>query len=311
MKSMRTSIVFCAGAILLLASPWLSSLAEPVTPFAPGDIPSTTPYNASPTFAPDGKSVYFTQSPDLETYAIAVSQQSGSQWSAPQTAEFSGHFRDLEPAYAPSGKFLVFASNRPVRPGGPDLDGHYNSKTFPGKGGNLWKVERKKDGWSKPEVLNVSINLTDSVFSPSITADGSLYFMRSDDGGVFHIYRSQLSHGIYQTAERASFSNTTFGDYDPAVAPNESYLIFSSARTPATGKPDLFIVFRSSKGWSDPIDLRTALSDDVYGIEARLSPDGKTLYFTNSHNPSGPDDDKTHHIWQVSLTKVLSDHGIQ
>ena len=46
-------------------------------------------------------------------------------------------------------------------------------------------------------------------------------------------------------------------------------------------------------GWGALIDLRSAISDKVHGIEARLLPDGKTLYFSNSVSPSGENDART------------------
>jgi hypothetical protein len=44
----------------------------------------------------------------------------------------------------------------------------------------LWRVDRKGDGWDDPKQLPVTINQGTSVFSPSIAADGSLYFMRAE-----------------------------------------------------------------------------------------------------------------------------------
>ena len=302
-KITMLSLFLCIGAVC-------SSHAQ-VTSFAPGEVPTSASSNMAPAFSPDGRTVYFTAAPDPNTYGIVESQLIDGKWTTPQAAPFSGHDRDLEPAFAPSGKFLVFASNRPSAPGEAHLDGHYNGKLFHGGGGHLWKVEARKGKWSKPELLPPSINANDAVFSPAITAGGSLYFMRADDGGgVFHIYRSQFRHGRYATPVRASFSNTTFGDFDPAVAPDESYLIFSSGRPPAPPHvTDLFIVFRTAAGWSDPTDLRTAISDEVHGVEARLSPDGKTLYFTGPHAQDKSADPNARPIMKVNIAQVLASHG--
>jgi Tol biopolymer transport system component len=134
--------------------------------------------------------------------------------------------------------------------------------------------------------------------------------MRAENGGKFHIYRAQMKGGEFEAPVLAPFSNTDYGDFDPAVAPDQSYLIFSSGRPPAPHATDLFIVFRTANGWGEPIDLRTVLSDGVHGIEARLSPDGKTLYFSNSRGPSGADIPNARFTWQVDLTALLKAHGI-
>jgi Tol biopolymer transport system component len=313
MRYIQVSVI--ASTVSLLALPLLSHAAgqqATVTAFVPDAIASTARHNIAPAFAPDGQSVYFTEATDEKTSdRIVVSRWAAGHWLTPQTAPFSGHDCDLEPAFAPSGKYLIFASNRSVTPSGRPLDGHYNGKLFPSAGGHLWKVALKNGAWQKPRQLSSAINVNDAVFSPAVTADGSLYFMRADDGGgVFHIYRSQFRHGRYETPVRAAFSNTTFADYDPAVAPDESFLIFSSSRPPAPHVTDLFIVFRTANGWSDPVDLRVALSGDVHGIEARLSPDLKTLYFTGPRPASAGGDPNTGTILKVSLARLLASHGL-
>ena len=79
---------------------------------------------------------------------------------------------------APDGSYLIFASNRPATDGGAPLDGNYGGAVRPGRGGNLWRVDRRGGGWSKPVRLPEAVNANTSVFSPSVVADGSLYFMK-------------------------------------------------------------------------------------------------------------------------------------
>ena len=133
--------------------------------------------------------------------------------------------------------------------------------------------------------------------------------MRADNGINFYIYRSQWRDGRFEAPVRVSFGEDAHSDYDPAVAPDETYIIFSSGRPPAPKTTDLFIAFRTDTGWGDPIDLRSALSDNVHGIEARLSPDGKTLYFSNSRSSSGADIPDARFIWQVDLSNLLQAHS--
>jgi len=279
--------------------------------FAPGILPGTTNVVAAPAFSPDGKSVYFGQTEDKKGITIVASYFKDGRWTSPVLAPFSGTYANLEPAFDPRGKYLIFASSRPETANGPLLDGNWNGHAYPGHGGNLWKTNSTKTGWSEPQRLPDVVNKNGSVFSPALTHDGSLYFMRADSGGLFHIYRSQLKGGQYQTPVRASFCLDKFGDFDPAVAPDESFLIFSSPRPPAPAKTsDLFIVFHTATGWSDPIDLREAVSDKVFGVEARLSPDLKTLYFSNQMNKDGTKVPTENYIWQVDISGLLKAHGL-
>jgi len=280
------------------------------TLFAPGVVPGTSNRCAAPAFSPDGKSVYFGMVKDKDITLVTSVFKNGA-WTAPTPASFSGDFENLEPSFSPDGKFLVFASNRPNTPGGQKLDGNWGKKTYPGNGGNLWKINRTKTGWGEPELLPNVINPNTSVFSPAVTADGSVYFMIPDTSGRFHIHRSQYKNGKYEIATRPSFSVDAYGDVDPAVAPDESFLIFSSGRPPALPHTaDLFIVFRTKTGWSEPTDLRTAISDKVFGVEARLSPDLRTLYFSNQRNAKGETVSTDQYIWRVDISKILTEHGI-
>lgn len=95
-------------------------------------------------------------------------------------------------------------------------------------------------------VLPETVNRMSIVFSPSMVADGSLYFMKAlRDTGRFQIYRSQWMGGQYAPAERVSFSEEQWNNVDLAVAPDESFAVFSSDRPPtAANDQNLFIVFR-------------------------------------------------------------------
>jgi hypothetical protein len=44
---------------------------------------------------------------------------------------------------------LVFASNRPATDAGAALDGNYGGAVQPGRGGNLWRVDRMACGASR------------------------------------------------------------------------------------------------------------------------------------------------------------------
>src|SRR5262249_52098752 len=160
---------------------------------------------------------------------IMFSRFKHGHWTAPEVAPFSGKWNDLEPAASPDGWFLVFASNRPQADNGSAIDGHFNNRTFPGAGGNLWRVDRVRCAWSAPSRLPNTINGDDATFSPSISSDGSLYFMHPDPKtGNFRLYRSQWKGGAYTASLAMPIGDQTTEEVDPAVAPDESFLIYSA-----------------------------------------------------------------------------------
>lgn len=245
--------------------------------FAPNVI-SGPANDGAPAFTPDGRTLYFGRSGGSWGF-IMESHLVDAHWTEPAVAPFSGLWPDSQPALSPDGSYLIFQSRRPA-------PGTEASKTTWGPSA-LWKVTRTATGWTEAQRLPDAVNITNNVWRPSIAADGTLYFMtRAEGDKTWRLYRSTLDHGTYAKAEPLSFSSGTTTDVDPDIAPDQSFLIFSSAGRAAADDPHehLYITFRHGDAWSPATPLRY---DDDYEKnptddgEARLAHDGLTLYFTS------------------------------
>jgi WD40-like Beta Propeller Repeat len=292
--------------------------------FAPG-IVSGAADDMSPAFRPDGNTVFFTRG-NASGSMILISHFANGKWSTPVIAPFSGVWNDLEPAMAPDGSFLVFASNRPAPGGSQPIDGDYDGKVFPAMGGNLWRVERRGTDWGQPRRLPETINAETGTFSPSIASDGSIYFMRpAKPSGHFALYRSQYRRGTYEAAVPTGLGDNTTEDVDPAVAPNESFIAYSSNHPDRRDQKRLRIAFRDNGKWGTPIDLGEEVNEKGSNIEARLGSDHTTLYFSTNTVPAASfprsqqqaqrvlDEmqvwaDGRENIWYVSLEPWLDRH---
>ncbi|CAN5733068.1 hypothetical protein BH11MYX1_BH11MYX1_14560 [soil metagenome] len=302
------------AAGMLVAS---TASASPATVFAPGVI-SGPAHEASPAFTPDGKTVYFSRQ-NANVQIILESHRTTTGWSEPAIASFSGTWNDLEPAMAPDGTYLVFVSNRPSKPDGQVIDGNYGGKRQIGAGGNLWRVDRTVKGWGPAIRLSESINSSPSTFAPAIAKDGSLYFMQPGPKDKFVLYRAAKTASGFDAPVALAFSDPAYSHVDPAVAADDSFMVFASTRPPALDM-DLFLVKRTTSGWGTPLHL-AALSAPGSDAELRLSPDGKTLYFSSeriedSHSPRSASEAKAalaafawnnslYNIWQADLTPYL------
>ena len=263
------SLLSRIAALLLLLGPVAARAAEAAPQiFSPGVI-SGPANDADPAFAPDGRSLVFSRNG-----VLMVSTQSGERWSKPEIAPFSGVWMDAQPTMSPDGAFLVFVSNRPLTEGG---------KAHPG--GQLWRVDRQGAGWGQPRLLPASVNPSANIWGPSVAGDGSLYFMDRVAGkGPFHIWRAQAKNGGWDAAQLVKLGgDPAWQEVDPAVAPDESFLVFS-AKAPNDEHERLFIAFRSGSTWGPPVDLGESVngkpgSND--SNEGRLGPDGRTLYFSS------------------------------
>jgi Tol biopolymer transport system component len=316
---MKSSALLFAMAALFAAG----VTADPAPQvFAPGVI-SGPANDAGPTFTSDGKTVYFFRSNGSD-YFIMESHRVKGGWSSPSIAPFSGQWRDLEPALAPDGSYLIFASSRPVPGSTTPPDGSWGGQPHPGKGGNLWRVERKGRGWGEPTRLPETVNRSFNIFSPTLAANGDLYFMEAAGEGLhFRLFMSALKDGQYQPPVALPFTAGQYGGVDAAVAPDESYMVFSSNRPPApAGQSDMFIVFRKDGVWGEPQALPDSINAFANANEAHLSADGRTLYFATGQVAGGPGvrdaaaakrvladmqawNDSALNIWQVDISDYL------
>ena len=127
---------------------------------------------------------------------------------------------------------------------------------------------------------------------PTLTARGDLYFCSRREGGQgrHDIYRARLVDGRFARPENlGSPINSEASDFDPYVAPDESYIIFASDRPGGLGNADLYIRFRGKDGaWSEPRNMGAPVSSPYLDYAPMLSPDGKYLFFTSGRG--GADD---------------------
>ncbi len=271
-----TISIFASGS----ASAQTATLPTPAI-FEPGVI-SGPASDGAPTFSPDGRTLYFERGNNTWNVILESHQQDG-HWSKPEIASFSGPSSDQQPCLSPDGRYLIYESSRVkvanAERGTPaELVAH------------LWQVDKKDSGWSEPLELPATVNITNRVFKPSIAANGDLYFMSDEGSGgaapKWRLYKAPYVKDKYEAAKPLSFSDGSFPDVDPAVAPDQSYIIFSSkGRREPADQEHLFIAFRQGATWG-PVNPIRYEGDNWGGDdgEAQIGCDGKTLYFLSSRS---------------------------
>lgn len=306
---MKLSIALCV--LLSVGSTAHATTGDNAVPtiFAPDSIAGPADDGAA-AFTPDGATVYFMRGTD--SFTLMESHRVDGRWSAPQATPFSGRWRDLDPAMAPDGSFLLFVSNRPATPNGSPIGAVHAGKRRAGQGMNLWRVNRHGNGWSAPVRLPDAVNSCSMTFAPSIAADGSIYFIgcaAPDDS--FRLMRSTYRDGAYQPPSVVKLGDADAQIRDPAIAPDRSFIVFS-IRHDLKQPYRLAIAFHSREGWSAPRDLGDAVNGGKHSMGAQLGPDRRTLYFYSDRRlpPSSPHaaaawNNGADHIWQVSLAPWL------
>ena len=244
--------------------------------FAPGLISTDLFEHSAPSFSPDGKTVLWTimKMPGYRTMILEMKYEHG-KWSKPGSPSFTDTTaNEVYPSFSPDGKHLYFSSSRMT---------HINDTSV--KGNRLWKVEKNQRGWGVPILLDTSVS-KGGEYASSEANNGNLYFTfgpyRSPD---WNIYRSEMNNNRYSNRAMLSINSAGYED-GPFVAPDESYLIFESQRAGSIeGSIDLFICFKEKDGrWGPPKNMGPEINSSFSERFARVSPDGKYLFFGSNRN---------------------------
>ena len=250
-------------------------------PFAEGILNSIMSLQSAPSFAPDGKEVFWSTffGPSFRLRVLVMREKNG-RWTAPQKAPFSEEYFSFNPVFSPDGRRLYFISNRPLEKNGKP------------QGFNNWYVERQGAGWSEPKNHGPMIN-SNNDWGSSITREGTLYFASGRKGsmGATDIFRSKLVNGQYAEPENLGVSvNTKAREIYPFVAPDESYLLFISNRSAGEYGGidqyfDIYISFRKQDGlWTQAKKMGKGVNSKAFETTPVVSPDGKYLFFVSQRD---------------------------
>jgi len=253
-------------------------ILEP-TIFAPTRI-STGDYESHPEFTPDGKTLYFLKStPDFNFWTIVLSRFENGLWSEPRVAPFSGQYSDADPFITADGKRMFFISRRPVNP--------HVSPNAAGKL-DIWVMDKTATGWSEPKNLGTPVNSDGSEFFPTLTKDGTFYFGSGRKGGKggIDLYRSRFVNGKYQEPENLGDAiNTTFDEFEPFIAPDESFLIFMAAGRPdGLGGFDLYISYNRNGKWTQVQNLGAPINSAADELSPKITRDGKYFFWASTRS---------------------------
>jgi len=240
--------------------------------FAPG-IVSTGIFTRDIAMTPDGNEIYFgVVFGRYQFYTIMVTKQVDGKWTEPRIAPFCGKYNEMEPAISPDGQKFYFFSFRP-------LDGEGDPK----EDSDIWVMDRVGDGWGEPYNLGPPVNTERSEFFPSVTADGTLYFTRDGENRSSMVYRARLAEDGFAEPELLGPEvNAARQQYNAFIAPDESYLIYSTALPDdGSGGEDYYISFRDADDrWTGPINMGPKVNTPRGSEHSPfVSRDGKYFFF--------------------------------
>ncbi|MFC2134322.1 hypothetical protein ACFLTH_06850 [Bacteroidota bacterium] len=184
-------------------------------------------------------------------------------WTEPEIEPFSAdtNYKYFEPFISNDGMKFFFVSNCPV-----------NGVEKAELDFDIWVMDKIEDGWSKPQNIGPPINTKCLEAFPSVTNDGTLYFVRNDEAMTrSDIYRSRLIKGKYSEPEILPVTINGEGDdnaFNACIAPDESCLIFCSYRQKDNfGFSDYYVSFRDEDdNWSEAINMGEKFNSPGYEV---------------------------------------------
>lgn len=251
----------------------------------PGAVPqlflATALAERDTAWTPDGRQLFYSLY-ERQRGFIVTRGEGPAGWTAPEFADFSGRYSDLEPFITHDGAWLYFISKRPA-PGETEA-GEWD----------LWRVPRIESGWGEPEILPAPVNDEHKEFYPSLTTTGDLYFTSDRPGGLGgeDIWWAEWTGDGWAEPENLGPAvNSPGPEFNSLVAPDGSWLIFGSVREGDVGGGDMHIAFRGPDGEFLPaVNMGEPINSAALDYCPALSSDGSILFFTSSRVPDGSPD---------------------
>ncbi len=230
--------------------------------FAKGIISTRLGMYGTIVFSPDGREAFWKP----EDTKMMTMKQSAGVWSPPQPFTVAGKESVNVPFFSRDGRRLYFmAGNRNAQGIVADEE--------------LWFVEKTGSGWSEPKPFDPVVNAAEMHWQFSMDESGDVYFNAA--GGI---NRARFENGRYlapsplpppineKIPEEMKYRA---GNVGPFVSPKGDYLIFT--KFPPIR---LFVSFKNAAGnWSEPLDLSEKIQSGGQDSMAKVTLDGKYLFF--------------------------------
>lgn len=270
----RGLLGFATGAYMEQAHPGMTPQI-----FAPGHVSLPDRYEFGTAVSADGLEIFFGVSQEGFRGEILSTRFVDGSWTDPAIVLADPHISYADPHLSGDGSRLYFISTHPVS---ADEDALATETR------DIWFVRRTRNGWSAPQSIGAEVNSGADEFYVSFADDGTLAFAsdrQAESDGDFDIYLAAPSGEGFTTPRPLDGSaNTSAYEADPFLAPDGSYLLFSSTRRRGYRR-DLFATFRLPDGsWSRAVSLGDRINTPAIEFCPFVTRDGRFLVYTSNED---------------------------
>jgi|GEM_PF-515333 len=271
MAVQRNLVGFAKGAYLQQTPPGMVPKR-----FAPGLVSLADQYEYGSSFSADGLEFFFAVAIEGRG-EIRTMRYNKGQWSTPKTLLAHPEYSFADPFLSRNSARLYFITTEP-------------EKDQPATGkSNIAYVNRTAKGWSDPVHIQGAVNTPANEYYVSIADDGTMAFasnINAEPDSDFDIYLSKQSKGQFATPKGLDGQATTRAyEGDPFLAPDGSYILFSSTRKSGEGRRDLFVSFAEDDGtWSKALSLGKRINTPEIEFCPFVTRDGKFLFYTSNED---------------------------
>ena len=284
MKGKKNEMYLVMGFILVVGSigvfgkpfavgPYLGQTPPGSTAqvFAPGLICDTRPYQleAWASFSADGNTFCFAQGRGVR--GVFITENTDQGWTAPK--RINSIPTSMWAPYVTSDANSIFYTIG---------DRHPRIKHY-----GLFRCDRTSHGWSEPQRLGPPLSSPEKEIKEitcSLAANNNVYLTSGRKGGDGRC-RIWFAPFVDNKWSRAVHTSLNHPGGDPGIAPDESFMVFTSLNLPGGyGHRDLYLTLRLSDGtWSKPRNLGPRINTAYIEHGPRISPDKKYLFFNRSN----------------------------
>ena len=276
---------------------WQKPPADSPQKFAPGIISKEGRYELMSAYAFDGREFCFTVTNEQWShFEIWHTLFKDGKWTEPAIMHFSVNRDALGPAFSPDGKTLYFTAGNWVT--------HPSTIWYSQRPLNALSPNPQSSYSGDPVKLDSSINSGTDQWQSSIARNGTFVFSSKRPGGAgnYDLYIAEPGPQGTRKVSNLHELNSPADEYSSFIAPDKSYIIFSSQRKGGYGWDDLYISFqKKDHTWTTPLNLGPGINTIHAEFSPQVTPDGKYLFYSKWDAGN-----KWSHIYWVRIDKTIA-----